>query len=177
MHTATTRVLQLSGLALALALGPAGAADTTTFNVKLIITKACTITAAAATDVDFGSSLADATTELNAQGSVTARCSATTPYTIALNAGANASTANDVTTRRMKNTDAAVTTNNYVAYQLYSDSGRTAVWGATTGTNTQAGTGTGANQVYPVYGRVADPSANNATPGNYQDTVTATITY
>ena len=40
-------------LALLLA-GPAAAADTTTFNVTLIVTKACTITAAAATNVDFG---------------------------------------------------------------------------------------------------------------------------
>ncbi|PSD28607.1 adhesin, partial [Stenotrophomonas maltophilia] len=33
---------------------PALAADTTTFNVTLVVTKACTITAAAATNVDFG---------------------------------------------------------------------------------------------------------------------------
>ncbi len=156
---------------------PALAADTTTFNVRIIITKACTITAAAATDVDFGSALSTATTPSNAQGSVTAQCSALTPYTIALNAGANAGTANDVTTRRMINTDAAVTTNNYVGYQLYSNATRTTVWGATAGTNTVAGTGNGAAQAYPIYGQVANPSVNNAATGNYQDTVTATITY
>jgi len=156
---------------------PALAADTTTFNVRIIITKACTITAAAATDVDFGSALSTATTPSNAQGSVTAQCSALTPYTIALNAGANAATANDVTTRRMINTDAAVTTNNYVGYQLYSNATRTTVWGATAGTNTVAGTGNGLAQAYPIYGQVANPSVNNAATGNYQDTVTATITY
>lgn len=177
MRTTLKHVPLLSGFALALAMGAAGAADTTTFNVKLIITKACTITAAAATDVDFGSALASSTAALNAQGSVTANCSITTPYTIALNAGSNAGTANDVTTRRMKNTDTTVTTNNFVGYQLYRDASHTAVWGATTGTNTQAGTGSGLNQVYPVYGQISNPSVNNATPGNYQDTVTATITY
>ena len=46
------------------ATGAAQAADTTTFNVRLIITQACTITAAGATDVDFGSALASSTTEL-----------------------------------------------------------------------------------------------------------------
>jgi spore coat protein U-like protein len=51
------------------------------------------------------------------------------------------------------------------------------VWGASTGTNTVAGTGTGANQVYQVYGQVANPSLSNAAPGSYQDTITATITY
>ncbi|HAI46977.1 MAG TPA: adhesin, partial [Stenotrophomonas sp.] len=165
----TVLSLALAGLA-----APAFAADTTTFNVKIIITKACTITAAAATDVDFGSALSTATTPSNAQGTITAQCSALTPYTVALNAGANAGTANDVTTRRMKNTDVSVTANNFVGYQLYQDAGHSVVWGSTTGTNTQAGTGTGANQVYQVYGQVANPSVNNTAPGAYQDTITAT---
>ena len=82
-----------------------------------------------------------------------------------------------MTTRRMRHTNVAVTANNFVSYQLYQDSGRTAVWGATPNTNTVAGTGTGLNQVFQVYGRVANPASNNATPGNYQDTVTATIVY
>ncbi|MCS4234113.1 Csu type fimbrial protein [Stenotrophomonas rhizophila] len=164
--------LALSGLA-----APAFAADTTTFNVKIIITKACTITAAAATDVDFGSALSTATTPSNAQGTITAQCSALTPYTVALNAGANAGTANDVTTRRMKNTDVSVTANNFVGYQLYRDAAHTNVWGTTTGTNTAAGIGTGLAQTLNVYGQIANPSVNNAAAGNYQDTITATITY
>ncbi len=106
----------LTGLLLA---GPALAADTTTFNVTLVVTKACTITAAAATNVDFGTAASTTATPTLGQGTVTAQCSALTPYTISLNAGANASTANDVTTRRMKNTNAAVTANNFVGYQLY----------------------------------------------------------
>ncbi|WP_282296501.1 spore coat U domain-containing protein [Stenotrophomonas sp. PS02289] len=174
MRSLRPALFSLTLLALA---SPALAADTTTFNVRIIITKACTITAAAATDVDFGSALSTATTPSNAQGSVTAQCSALTPYTIALNAGSNAGTANDVTTRRMINTNSAVTTNNFVGYQLYSNATRTTVWGATAGTNTVAGTGNGAAQAYPIYGQVANPSVNNAATGNYQDTVTATITY
>lgn len=176
MRSRALRPLMLGTSLLALAT-PALAADTTTFNVRIIITKACTITAAAATDVDFGSALSTAATPINAQGSVTAQCSALTPYTIALNAGSNAGTANDVTTRRMINTDAAVTTNNFVGYQLYSNATRTTVWGATAGTNTVAGTGTGLAQAYPIYGQVANLSTNNAATGTYQDTVTATITY
>uniref|UniRef100_A0A914Z0D4 Spore coat protein U domain-containing protein n=1 Tax=Panagrolaimus superbus TaxID=310955 RepID=A0A914Z0D4_9BILA len=111
------------------------------------------------------------------QGTVTAQCSALTPYTISLNAGANASTANDVTTRRMKNTNAAVTANNYVGYQLYQDAAHTLVWGATSGTNTQAGIGTGLAVPYIVYGQILNLSTNNPATGNYLDTVTATITY
>lgn len=160
-----------------LVAGPAAAADTTTFNVTLVVTKACTITAAAATDVDFGTAASTTATPTLGQGTVTAQCSALTPYTIALNAGANAGTANDVTTRRMKNTNAAVTANNYVGYQLYQDAAHTLVWGATTGTNTQAGIGTGLAVPYIVYGQILNLSTANAATGNYLDTVTATITY
>lgn len=158
-------------------VAPAVAADTTTFNVKIIILKGCTITAAAATDVDFLSVASTSTANADAQGSVTAACTPLTPYNISLNAGINASTPGDITTRRMKNIDAAVLTNNFVAYQLYSDPARSLVWGSTIGTNTLAGAGNGLNQVYPVYGRVANPSTNNAAAGSYLDTVTATITY
>jgi len=162
----------------ALGIGAAAsAADTTTFNVRLIITQACTITAAGATDVDFGSALASSTAPVLGQGTVTAQCSVTTPYTISLNAGANPATPGDITTRRMRHTNVAVTANNFVGYQLYQDAARSVVWGATPNTNTVSGTGTGLNQQYLVYGQVANPSVNNATPGNYQDTITATITY
>ncbi len=163
--------------ALFAAAGQTVAADTTTFDVKITILTSCTITAAAATEVNFGSVAGNSTANADAQGSVTALCSALTPYNISLNAGSNASTASDINTRRMLNTDGAVTTNNFVAYQLYRDPARTLAWGTTVGTNTQGGTGLGLNQVYPVYGRVANPSANNAAAGNYLDTITATIIY
>jgi spore coat protein U-like protein len=70
-----------------------------------------------------------------------------------------------------------VTANNFVGYQLYRDAAHTNVWGATTGTNTAAGIGTGLAQTLNVYGQIANPSVNNAAAGNYQDTITATITY
>lgn len=164
-------------LAALLVTGPAMAADTTTFNVTLVVTKACTITAAAATNVDFGTAASTTAIPTLGQGTVTAQCSLLTPYTISLNAGANAGTANDVTTRRMKNTNAAITTGNYVGYQLYQDAAHANVWGSTSGTNTQAGIGTGLAVPYIVYGQITNLSTNNAAAGNYLDTVTATITY
>ncbi|QNR96351.1 spore coat protein U domain-containing protein [Stenotrophomonas sp. 169] len=171
--------LALSGLTLCLAAAalPALAQNSVTFNVRIAITTSCTIAAAAPTDVDFGTVASTATAPVLAQGTITAQCSALTPYSIALNAGSNAATAGDVTTRRMRNVDAGVTTNNFVGYQLYQDAGRTNVWGATTATNTVAAVGTGLPQAYNVYGRVLNPSVNNAAAGSYLDTVTATITY
>lgn len=147
------------------------AAETTTFNVRLTITQACSITAATATDVDFGSVPTVTTTPLRAQGTLTANCTTGTSYNIALNAGANPGTPNDVNTRRMKKLDSA----NFVAYQLYRDAANNEVWGSTLTTNTQIGIGTGANQPYQVYGQVTSGTVNTMPPGKYQDTITATI--
>ena len=59
----------------------------------------------------------------------------------------------------------------------YQDAAHTLVWGATSGTNTQAGIGTGLAVPYIVYGQILNLSTNNPATGNYLDTVTATITY
>lgn len=77
----TVRPVLLS-LGLLSTIGAATAADTTTFNVKIAVTKACTITAASATDVDFGSVLSTSTANADANGSVTAQCTALTPTTL-----------------------------------------------------------------------------------------------
>ena len=142
------------------------AADTTTFNVKITILKACDVNAAAATDVDFGSVASTAVNTDNA-GALNVRCTPLTPYNIALNNGQNGAT---VAARKMANGA------NLVPYQLYRAAARGAgdVWGATVGTDTLAGTGTGLVQNVPVYGRV--PSANFPA-GSYNDVVTATIIY
>ena len=66
----------LLSLGLLSTVGIATAADTTTFNVKIAVTKACTIIAASATDVDFGSVLSTSTANADANGSVTAQCTA-----------------------------------------------------------------------------------------------------
>jgi spore coat protein U-like protein len=166
-------ILKSTLLATALAtLGVSSAANAATananFNVKLTITSSCTINTPAATDVDFGS---HASTEANliAAGQLNVNCTPGTSYSIALNDGQNAA-GGGVTARKLaKGSD-------LVPYQLYSDSGRSTVWGSTSGTggNTVGGTGTGAVQNVPVYGKVASA---NFPAGSYNDVVTATITY
>lgn len=173
----TRKYLPLAVIGLCLAAPSVYGQATTNLNVRIAITASCTVAAAAPTDVDFGTVASTSTTPVLAQGSITAQCSALTPFNISLNAGLNAATAGDVTTRRMRNTDASVTTNNFVAYQLYQEAGRTTVWGSTPATNTLARVGTGLPQSFAVFGQVLNPSSNNAAVGTYQDTVTATITY
>ncbi|WP_149193847.1 Csu type fimbrial protein [Luteimonas suaedae] len=138
----------------------------TTFDVTITIASACSIDTPAATDVDFGTNASTAT-NIDAAGQLNVNCTPGTDYDIALNEGLNAA-GGGITARAMAN---GLT---LVPYQLYQDAGRTVVWGDTLDTNTLAGTGTGAVQAFPVYGRV--PSANFPA-ATYLDTVTATITY
>jgi spore coat protein U-like protein len=62
-----------------------------------------------------------------------------------------------------------------VSYSLYSNAARTTNWGNTVGTDTVAGTGTGSNQSYTVYGSV--PAQTTPAPATYTDTITVTVTY
>jgi spore coat protein U-like protein len=96
-----------------------------------------------------------------------AGCTNTTPYNIGLDAG----TGTGATVAARKMTNGA----NTITYSLYSDSGRTTVWGNTVGTNTVSATGNGASQTYTVYGRV--PSQTTPAAATYTDTITVTVTY
>ena len=140
------------------------ATATSTFTVQMTVTSSCVINSAST--LNFGSqgvlvANVDNTSTLQVQ------CTNTTPYNIGLDAGQG--TGATVAVRKM--TNGASTIN----YSLYSDSGRTTVWGNTVGTNTIAGTGSGGSQSYTVYGRVPPQT----TPGaaTYTDTITVTVTY
>lgn len=140
--------------------------DSTNFNVKIIVTNTCNIHTIAATDVDFGSVLSTAT-NTDATGQLNVTCTPLAAYTIALDNGQNGTS---VATRKMDSGTSQI------PYQLYKAAARGPgdVWGSTIGTDVYSGTGTGAAQAIPVYGRV--PSAN-VPAGAYNDVVTATITY
>jgi spore coat protein U-like protein len=143
------------------------ATDATSFNVKIIITNTCDIHTTAATDVDFGT-VASTATNTDAAGQLNVTCTPLAAYTIALGNGQNGAS---VSARKMKDGGA-----NLIPYQLYKAAARAAgdVWGSTVGTDVYSGTGTGAAQAIPVYGRV--PTVN-VPAGAYNDVITATITY
>src|SRR3546814_20489462 len=75
--------------------------DTATFNVKLTITSSCDVHTVAPTDMDFGTSGA-LTAALTQTSTLTINCNSGLPYNIGLNAGANAATAGDISTRSME---------------------------------------------------------------------------
>ena len=88
-------------------------------------------------------------------------------YSAALNGGNSAAT--DPTKRKMSKASETIT------YGLYRDSARSLPWGSTAGTDTVSGTGTGSNQLFTVYGRVA--AQTTPSPGLYTDSVILTLTY
>lgn len=139
---------------------------TATFNVTLTLQANCAI---AATPLAFGTNGILATA-INQQTTLNVTCTNTTPYNVGLDAG-NV-TGSSVTARLMAGTATGNTTTT-VGFQLYQDAGRTTIWGNTQGTNTVAGTGTGAAQTLTVYGQV--PVQTTPRPDTYQTTVTATV--
>jgi spore coat protein U-like protein len=160
--------LLLALLAPALAQA-AGNSVGNTFQVQATIVSSCQVTG---TTLNFGNTIdaLAAAVPLDATSTLTVTCSNTTPYTVALNAGVNAGGASNFSTRKMKSGS------NTLGYQLYTDTGRSTVWGdGTASSSTSAGTGTGSAQTLTIYGRL--PSLANAVPGAYTDTVTVTVTY
>lgn len=133
------------------------------FQVRATVVNNCVINAS---NLSFGSSklLAGA---VRANAALAVQCTANNAYRIALNGGANGSVAE----RRMRN----AATGETVRY-LMSASSDGASWGdGTLGTTMVSGTGSGAVQNLPLYGRV--PAQPTPSPGDYKDTVTATVVF
>lgn len=100
----------------------------------------------------------------DASSSITVRCTSDTNYTVSLGSGQSGDTAN----RILRNGTETL------SYGLYRDAGRSAPWGDTAGTRA-AGTGTGTDNVFTVYGRI--PAGQNAYVGVYTDNVVVTVNY
>jgi spore coat protein U-like protein len=122
----------------------------------------CTITTAGVAFGAYDPVSANASTDLDSTGSVTVTCTRGAGISIALGLGNNASGA----VRRM--TDGVA---DFMTYELYSDNGRTTVWG----TYNIAAAPNLTPRVYTVYGRV--PAGQDVAIGNYTDTVVASINY
>ena len=135
-----------------------------TFTVSATAINDCTISAGG---VGFGTS-GVLTGPVRAQGTITVKCVNNDAYQIALNGG---TTSGSVAGRQMKPTTGAGRIN----YQL-SQSLDGPIWGdGTGGTTVYSNTGTGASLGIQVYGRV--PAQTTPAPGDYKDTVTATVIF
>ncbi len=172
LHPATAIVAFVAASTLAIVPTVSNAAvytngtATATFLVSLTLQANCTI---ATTALNFGTS-GVLTAAINQQSSLTVNCTNTTPYNVGLDAGTVSGST--VAGRLMAGTATGNTAT--VPFQLYSDTGRTTVWGNTQGTNTVAGTGSGATQSLTVHGQVPTQTTTPR-PDTYQTTVTATV--
>ncbi|HEX5961991.1 MAG TPA: spore coat U domain-containing protein [Rhodanobacteraceae bacterium] len=137
---------------------------TSTMPVTITIQNACDVSSVAPTSLDFGTQGLLATA-VNNTSTLTVTCTSGAAYNIGLDGGGSG----NINARVMNNGG------NTIGYQLYSDSGRTTVWGNTIGTDTLASTGTGSAQSFTVYGQV--PAQATPPAGVYNDTVNVTVTY
>lgn len=167
--TRNTRIAVLAGAMLAACLAqPAFAATTTSsMTVDATVTANCTVSTTA---VNFGSVNTISGVNVDSTGGISVTCTSGTAWSASADAGAG--TGATLTTRKMASGA------NLLNYALYTDTGRTTVWGdaATTATVKISGTGTGSAQASTIFGRI--PSGQTTLPaGSYADTVTVTVTY
>jgi spore coat protein U-like protein len=114
---------------------------------------------------------ANASTDLDGTGSVSVTCTSGASATIKLGQGNNADTGSTDSAPARRLADAGT---NYLSYQLYSDSGRTTVWGNDAGTGVSH-TGTGTAATLTVFGAIT--KAQNVPTGSYSDMVVATVSF
>lgn len=142
---------------------PAVAATaSSSFAVTATVVGACAITT---TGLAFGSYAAS---QLDGSGTLLVTCTNGTPYVVALDAGTGSGASTAV--RKMSGP-----ASQSLDYMLYQDAARTVSWGNSAGVDTWSGSGSGAVQTLPVYGRI--PAAQAAGAGSYSDTVTVTVSY
>lgn len=136
--------------------------DTTSFEVIVIVVKACTLSA---TNLAFGNYTGAV---IDSTSTISVTCTNTTTYNVGLSAGT--ATGATVTNRSMTGPGSAL-----LHYKLFRDSAKTLNWGNTVGTDTLASTGSGNLQSLTVYGELV--AGQYVAPGDYTDTITATVTY
>jgi spore coat protein U-like protein len=155
-------------IVLASAAQPADAATATaSMGVDATVTSNCAVSAS---PIAFGNVNVTSGSNANATGSISVTCTSGTAWAASADAGLG--TGATLSVRKM------TAGSDLLNYALYTDSGRTTLWGDGAGgtTATISDTGSGAAQATTIYGRV--PSGQSGVPaGSYADTVTVTVTY
>ena len=166
MRKSVIPCIAVGAVGLALMGGVAYAATaTSTFGVDVTIVAQCLINSAST--LSFGSSQGVLSANVDQTSTIVVQCTDTTTYDIGLDEGAGAGAS--VATRKLTGSGGTIN------YRLYSNAGRTTVWGKTVSTDTVSATGNGAAQSYTVYGRI--PAQTTPAPATYSDTITITVTY
>jgi spore coat protein U-like protein len=146
------------------------------FPVSAAVAAVCSISTANLSFGNYDPITANAATPLDIDGSVTVTCTKGAQVWIDLNAGTHAASAVG-TTRAMLLSGVGP---DALSYELFSNAGRTTVWGlgdpGVGGNGFAPGPAVNKNsRVFPIHGRV--PAAQDSAVGNYTDTVQATVNF
>ncbi len=151
--------------------GPSFAGSTTgSVGVSGSVSNNCVISNAPS--IGFGSYdpiVTNASASLDQTGMLQLTCTQGAVAVVALDAGANSSHATG-TTRAMSNGSGK-----YLSYEIYSDSGRSTVWGTGGSAVTEPAAPSDAAVNYTMYGRV--PSGQDVPAASYSDTVGITVNF
>ena len=136
------------------------------FNVSSTVPAGCETSA---TNLGFGP-ITLTSSQTDASSTISGQCTKNSPYTVGLSAG---TTTGATIAQRLMGNGA-----NTMLYNLYTNTGRTAIWGNSSGSWVS---GTGAGLALPatltVYGRVASGQINLAVGSYIENTITVTVTY
>jgi len=155
--------------ALSLSMGVAHAVDATgTLSVTATVVKSCSVTGNTLAFGSYGGANNATISQVDGSAAITVACSSGSPYTVALDNGIGSGA-----TAAARKMTGGIGGSDLLTYSLYTDTGRSNVWG---GATTVAGTGNGGTQTLTVYGRIPG-SQLAASPGSYTDTVTITVAF
>jgi spore coat protein U-like protein len=155
------------------AAGAFAATATATMTNTVTIANNCSIATIGFTTT-YDPIVTNATANQDVTASVTTTCTPGAAPVITLGQGANANTGStdSVPLRRVSSGGGTPT---YLSYSLFSDSGRTTIWGNTVATAPATVNSTGTATPLTIYARV--PSGQTGIATTYTDTVVATVTF
>ena len=149
-------------------LAVSAANETASLTVSATVTNNCTISTTALAFSQYDPVIANASADLDGTGRVTVACTKGATPNIGLGTGSSASGSN----RRLSDGSGV----NYLAYDLFQDSGRSVAWtNSGSGMMTPVAATSKAARDFTVYGRIA---GNQDVPaGAYTDSVVATVNF
>lgn len=166
LYLATTIVVSAGLVIAAGSTVDAASTATATMAVSATVVNNCTISTSALSFGTYDPIATHNAMALDGTGAVTVTCTAGSTPTVGISTGVNASGS----ARRL------ASGSSYLTYELYSDSGRSSVWG-NSGSDlyTPGATSSRTARTFTVYGRVT--GGQDVPAGVYTDTVTATVNF
>jgi spore coat protein U-like protein len=149
------------------------ATATSNFTVTANVVASCTIATTAIAFGNYDPVVANLTTPVDSNGTVTVACTQGAVTSLGMNQGVNPTGTSTAAAPVRQMAAGAV---NRMRYDLYQDAARNTAWGdfGTAGASTYTAATKNATTLN-IYGRI--PSGQDAVVGAYTDTVTATISF